>query len=353
MSRRRLCLPLAHMFVTLSLGSGLLATAQDAAAKTKSGDTSDKDHPLSAAQLHKPVLWQDPGSIQQKDLFYGRGGADHQPRGPFTFVEEDRNGTNPKFDAQDIDGKKWRVKLGVEARPEITASRLLWAVGFFTDEDYFLPAATVANLHMRRGANLIHGDTITDARFDRKPKGENKIADWRWKTNPFTGTREFNGLRVMMAVLNNWDLKDVNNAVYSDKNGDRQIFLVHDIGASFGSNTEHRTHDTDKGNLKSYEESKFIVKNEGGKVTFGTPAFPSQFLYDEGPVLIGEAFRRSAIDWVGHDIPVADARWIGGLLAQLSHEQIESAFRAGGFPDDQREAFVNVVEKRISELKAL
>ena len=51
--------------------------------------------------------------------------------------------------------------------------------------------------------------------FERKPDGEEKVGIWRWKDNPFTGRREFNGLRVMMAVMNNWDLKDVNNAVYS------------------------------------------------------------------------------------------------------------------------------------------
>lgn len=349
---RRLCLPVALLFLTGCLALCQPALAQDNA-EGKPGHKGSKDRPPAAAQIPHPVLWQDPGQIGEKNLLFGLGGADHQPKAPFSFVEEDHSGTNPKFDAQDADGKKWRVKLGVEARPEVTASRLLWAVGYFTDEDYLLPTATVANLHIRRGANLVHGDAITNARFDRKPKGEHKLADWRWKSNPFTGTREFNGLRVMMAVLNNWDLKDVNNAVYTDDKHDRQIFLVHDIGATFGANTEHRTHDTDKGNLKSYEESKFIVKNESGKVTFGTPAFPSQFLYNEGPVLIGEAFRRSAIVWIGHDIPIADARWMGGLLAQLSHEQIEDAFRAGDFPEDQREAFVKVVEERISDLKEL
>lgn len=350
---RRLCFIVAFSLIAGGLGSGPSVSAQDTAAQGKPGHAGSKDHPLSAAQIQHPVLWEDPGSIPEKNLLYGRGGSDRQPKAPFTFVEEDRNGTNPKFDARDSEGKKWRVKLGVEARPEVTASRLLWAVGYFTDEDYLLPTATVANLHIRRGSDLVHGDAITDARFDRKPKGENKVADWRWKTNPFTGTREFNGLRVMMAVLNNWDLKDVNNAVYSDEKHDRQVFLVHDIGASFGSNMEHRTHDTDKGNFKSYEESKFILKKGDGKVTFGTPSFPTKFLYDEGPVLVGEAFRRSAIIWIGHDIPVADARWMGGLLAQLSHEQIEDAFRAGGFPDEEREDFVKVVEGRINDLKAL
>lgn len=335
--------------------SGVGLAAQDDAQTSQKPPKhgGSKDRPLTPAQVKNPILWEDPGPIADKNLFLGLGGDDHRPKPPFTFVEEDHNGTNPKFDARDADGKKWRVKLGVEARPEVTSSRLLWAVGYFTDEDYVLPSATVAGLQMTRGQDLVHGDAITEARFDRKSKGEDKIADWRWKANPFTGTREFNGLRVMMAVLNNWDLKDVNNSVYSDDRQGRQIFLVHDIGATFGSNDEHRTHDADKGNLKSYEISKFIVKNEGGKVTFGTPSFPAKFLVDEGPVLVGEAFRRSALDWIGHDIPVADARWIGGLLAQLSHAQIEDAFRAGDFPAADREAFVKVVEERIAALKAL
>ncbi len=351
---RRFCLAAAlSMTCTCVSASRLVAQDAGSAPQGKPGHASEKDHSLAKSQIKNPVIWQDPGNVAGKNLLYGRGGDDHQPKAPFTFINEDRNGTNPKFDARDADGKKWRVKLGVEARPEVTASRLLWAVGYFADEDYLLPTATVTNLHMGRGTGLIHGDAITEARFDRKPKGENKVADWRWKSNPFTGTREFNGLRVMMAVLNNWDLKDVNNAVYSDDKQDRQIFMVHDIGATFGSNDEHRTHDTDKANLKSYTDSKFIVKNEDGKVTFGTPAFPAKFLYDEGPVLVGEAFRRSALDWIGHDIPVADARWIGGLLGQLTHAQLEDAFRAGDFQDSEREAFIKIVEDRIDALKAL
>jgi hypothetical protein len=313
---------------------------------------SDKDHPAGAAQIKHPVLWEDPGDIASKDLFHGRGGSDHEPKAPFTFVSEDHNGTNPKFDVRDADGKKWRVKLGTEARPEVVASRLLWAVGYFANEDYLLPSATVANLNIKRGRDLVHGDEVTDARFERKPGGEKKIGDWRWKSNPFKNTKELNGLRVMMAVMNNWDLKDVNNAVYQDDKHDRQIFLVSDVGATFASNDEHIHHDTDKGNLASYEHSKFITKKTDKDVSFGTPMLAVGLLV-EGPVLLGETVRRSAIDWIGRDIPIADARWVGGLLGQLTHKQLEDAFRAGNFPDEDREAFVSIVESRIAELKTL
>ena len=51
-----------------------------------------------------------------------------------------------------------------------------------------------------------------NARLKRYLEGEEKNGTWKWKDNPFTGTREFNGLRVMMALINNWDLKDVNNS---------------------------------------------------------------------------------------------------------------------------------------------
>ena len=73
----------------------------------------------------------------------------------------------------------------------------------------------------------------------------------------------------------------------------------------------------------------------------------------QGPVMVGEAAHRAGLDWIGHDIPLADARWIGGLLGQLTHAQLGDAFRAGNFPAEQREAFVSLLEKRIADLKTL
>ncbi len=156
-----------------------------------------------------------------------------------------------------------------------------------------------------------------------------------------------------MAVMNNWDLKDVNNAVYSDSKQDRDIFLVSDIGASFASNDEHVHHNTDKGNLASYEHSKFITKKNDKSVSFGTPMMPAGLLLRQGPILLGETVRREPLDWIGHDIPIGDAKWIGGLLGQLTHKQLEDAFRAGNFPPDEVDAFVTIVESRINELKSL
>ena len=91
-------------------------------------------------------LWREPEDIRSENLFYGPGGKAHEPHGPFTFVKEDLDGTNPKYDVRDEDGVKWKIKLGAEARPETVASRFVWAVGYHADEDYFLPEVRVTGL---------------------------------------------------------------------------------------------------------------------------------------------------------------------------------------------------------------
>ncbi len=81
----------------------------------------DSHKPVKKAELTNPVLWQDPGDIASKDLFWGQGGPQHQPRPPFTFIREDLHGNSAKFECRDANGKKWTVKLGPEARPEAVA----------------------------------------------------------------------------------------------------------------------------------------------------------------------------------------------------------------------------------------
>jgi hypothetical protein len=325
------------------------------AAQTATHKSYKDDHkPIASTAIHNPVLWTDPGDIAQKNLFYGSGGENGQPSPPFKFLDIDKHGSNPKFDAEDSNGHKWRVKLGAEARPEVVCSRLLWAIGYFTEDDYVLPQATVPGLHLHHTAHSVRdGDIVVDARFARKPGGEKRLAAWHWKENPFMGTREFNGLRVMMAVLNSWDLKDDNNAVYSDKKDNRQIFLVSDTGASFGTDTVRIRNANGKGNVDEYSKSKFITDQTATTVSFGTPAPATTILRESGGALAPLYIRRQRYLWIGRNIPRADARWIGSLLGQLSHQQLIDAFRAGHFSQQEIDLYVSTLEQRIAALKAL
>ena len=326
----------------------------NAASQPAEDDQSDDNHaPIRPDQVHDAILWRDPGRIAGENLFYGQGGKSGQPVPPFTFLEEDHRQSTPKFDARDATGHKWRVKLGQEARPETVASRLLWAVGYFAQDDYVLPSADIPGIQMRRGRKYIHGQRITDARFYRKPGGQKRIATWRWKKNAFTGTRELNGLRVMMALMNSWDLKDENNAVYEDKKTGRQIFLVSDTGSSFGRTGLHFTNGPSKDNVRAFAKSKFITHKTATTVDFATPA-PSWSLLAETLGAGAKQFlRRQGMLWIGHRIPIQDVKWIGGLLAQLSHQQLVDAFRAGNYPPEVVEQFVTVIEARIHALNDL
>jgi hypothetical protein len=341
--------------VLLSLLAAGPARAQSNAPQNSDAKTAkvekDNDGPVDLAKMHHPTLWHDPGNIASLNLLYGDGGQDGMPKPPFTFLDEDSNGTNPKFDARDADGNKWRVKVGPEARPEVVASRLLWAMGYYVNDDYVLPQTDVAGITMKRHDDDIVGNHVTDARFARKPDGQKKIGIWTWKNNPFTGTREFNGLRVMMAVMNSWDLKDVNNAVFHDKHNDTDYFLVSDIGATFATNGIVLPISHSKGDLDSFRKSKFIQSQTATTVSFATPKAPTGMLLKTGGIMAKEYATRKGYDWIGNNIPKADARWMGEMLGKLSHQQLVDAFHAAHFPDDAIAEYTILIESRIQELK--
>lgn len=327
----------------------LLLFTTSMVAKDKRHSRLESDHKNSNA-----VLWSSPGDIGSRDLFYGPGGKAHEPHTTYTFIKEDLNGSNPKFDVRDENGTKWRVKLGLEAQPEVAATRLLWAVGYFTDEDYFLPVLQVQNMQaLKRGRKLIAPDgTMRNVRLKRYLKDEKKIGDWEWNDNPFSGTREFNGLRVMMALLNNWDLKPENNAAFQEDDDAQDVplhYVVSDLGATFGSAGIAFPLSRSKGNLREYSHSKFIKRVTAEYVDFDVPARPSLWR-----LVNIKAFRmRMHLRWIGQNIPRDDARWMGQLLSQLSKDQICQAFRAAGYSPPEVEEFANVVVKRIKELNQL
>ncbi len=318
------------------------------------GKKHDKDNDAKGeiTANARPVLWQDPTDLETRDLFYGPGGPEHQPKAPFTFVEEDKSGSNPKFIVRDGNGVKWTVKMGAEARPETVATRLVWAVGYFTPEDYFMNALPVQNMgKLHRGESQVDPvGQVYDVRLKRRSnKEEKKLGEWKWADNPFYGTREFNGLRVMMALINNWDLKDVNNAIFYRKNPPEKIYMISDLGATFGAAELERTHEKSKGNLESFAHSKFIRSEHEDRIDFETPNRPALV----AAINPKQFVRRVNLEWIGKDIPREDARWMGRLLARLSHKQIRDAFRAAGYPPEEMEGFAQIVEARIAELYAM
>ncbi|HZP62856.1 MAG TPA: hypothetical protein VFB28_05510 [Terriglobales bacterium] len=310
--------------------------------------TKEQEHPHDGT----PVLWVDPGDIGSRDLFWGVAGRNGQPKPPLTFVSEDLHGTNPKFDVRDADGTKWRAKLGPEARPEVVASRLLWAVGYSANENYFYPMLHVDEMpaHLRRGQKLagMNGD-VPNLRLQRRYEGLKKVGTWDWRKNPFYGTREFNGLRVMMALIRNWDLYAGNNSILRDKKSNREIYEVSDVGSAFGDTRRDYKERNSVGDLKAYGRGKLIARITPGLLDLDFPRLPPLGIIVDVPLYREELRAR----WIGRDIPRGDAKWIGSLLAQLKPHQVRDAFRAAGYEPSVVDSFTAIVLSRIQELNNL
>lgn len=292
-----------------------------------------------AAQEGNPALWEDPTDIENRDLFYGTGGQEGapDPASKFTFVERSTQGTTKKLHVDDDQGHKWTVKFGAEAKPEVAASRIVWAVGYHVDQDYFVKQVYIAGAGKDSDAR--------DVRFKRRNDGYKEVGLWTWEDNPFLGTREIQGLKVLMVVLNNWDLKTDNNKILrpDKKSGgdrDERIYYVADLGATFGKTGSLLQKVAPfgdppagtKGKAKEYAHQSFIEGTHAGYVIFHYKG--------KAPATL-------------RGITVENARWMGNLLGHLSEKQLADAFRAGGFADAEIMVYVRAISQRIRELQNL
>ena len=318
--------------------------------------TDKKKKPLPTGT---PILWRDPGDISRKDMRHGPGSLELAPLGPFTFIREEKKaGASPKFRIKDARGETWTVKLGIESQAETVATRLVWAMGYFAEEAYYLDRFEVKNLpRLSKGQEFVeNGSVVRGGRFEPKRKGVRRGAIWDWLKNPFLGTRELDGLKVLMVLLANYDTRLENNHVVYEKHpasGEMEArYMVTDIGATLGR-VGGLGGKRVKNSLADFQASKFIIGVENGIVEFdystrpqGAGKFASIFSpgYGKSQANKEKAMRR---------IPVVNARWIGEMLSRLSRDQLRDAFRAASYDQATMEGFVKTIRERIEQLSKL
>jgi hypothetical protein len=279
-----------------------------------------------------PVMWRDPGDVSSRNLLVGPATEEMKPDlSKITYIKDEQTGYSVKYHVKDGAGRTWVVKVGNEVRPETAAVRLLWALGYATEINYLVPCVQIPGAAKpRKDVPRCEGGGFADARFEARPADVKRLDVWSWKENPFVGAKEFKGLVVLMALLNNWDLKDENNRVLQVKgaNGQDELqYVISDLGATFGKTGGGLTHSRNE--PENYARSEFIKGVEGGRVRFAYGG-KSQYLFD--------------------NITVEDARWIAGLLSRLTDEQIQDAFRAGNFKPDEIQTLAAALRARINEL---
>ena len=272
----------------------------------------------------KAVLWE-PVDASTLDLYAGPGGEAMRPNlSRIQFLEEETGGHNKKYRIKDGSGRTWVVKLGIEAKPETAAVRLLYGLGYKTEINYFVPKVTIPG----KG-------TFEDVRFEARPDNVKRLEEWKWKANPFVGTKELQGLKMMMVFMNNWDVLDLQNKVLQV--GDQQHYIVSDLGRTFGRlgnnnfpliyRMGRRT-----GSPGHYTETDFIDKVDEGEVKLAYKG-KNRALFDEG-------------------FTVEDAAWLADRFQSLSDKQIADAFRAANYSPEEIDVFVEAVRRRINELES-
>jgi hypothetical protein len=296
------------------------AVAVSALALNCAGAVRVPAEPPSRAELAE--LWVEPEA--PRDLFWGVGGARYAPPadGVYTFKERDDTGFSVSYDVKSPDGMEWSAKIGPEAQTEVVVSRILWGVGYHQPPIYYLPKWTLE----RKGAER---RTESEARFRPKLETLKRLDEyWSWADNPFGGTRQLQGLLVVLLMLNSTDLKDDNNSLYELKepwDGARRWFVVRDVGAALGETGKLFPR---RNWLHGFEAHGFIRRVEGDRVEFDYGGRHQELL---------------------ETITPGDVHYGARLLQGLTDRQWRDAFRAGNYADADAERFIRRLRQKIAD----
>ena len=318
-----LCIKSRYSFllIVLMLVLSSPAMAQDQTDKKAKGDKSKTE---KKELTGKPVMWREPADLESRNLLLGAGGDEMKPDiSKLTFIEQKTGGFSTKYRVRDAKGNEWIAKIGKEAQTDTAANRLLWALGYETEIAYLVPKAKIEG----------KGE-YENVRLEARPASVKRAGNWMWENNPFMNAPEFRGLKILMVMLNNWDMKDDNNeilAMRGDTTGEGELrYIISDLGATFGKTGGFLSRSRNK--PSDYVKAEFIKTVNGDVIDFSYSG-KNQKLFE--------------------GITVADARWVSNLLKRLSDDQIKDAFRAANYSAEEIDLLAGEFRERINALAKL
>lgn len=287
-------------------------------------DKDKKDKKEKKELTGKPVMWKDPTDLESRNLILGAGGEEMKPDiSTVTFIEQKTGGYSTKYRVKDAKGNEWVAKIGKEAQTDTAANRILWALGYETEIAYLIP-------HLK-----IEGKGEFDnVRLEARPASVKRAGNWMWENNPFQTSPEFRGLKILMVMLNNWDMKDDNNEILTmrgDTTGEGELrYIISDLGATFGKTGGFLSRS--RNDVPDYVKATFIKKVNGDVIDFHYSG-KNQKLFA--------------------GLTVADARWLSDLMKRLSDDQLKDAFRSANYSAQEVDLLAGALRERINALAKL
>jgi hypothetical protein len=290
------------------------------------------------------VLWMEPQPDSISAWTWGPGGEASAPRPPFQFVKEKMSGTNPKVEVRDAEGRLWTVKFGSEVHADTFAPRLLNALGYAAEPTFFVERGTIGGAHhLKRAKYFISKDgSFHIASFKwhlRSAARDANNATWSWADNPFVGSRELAGLKILIMLASNWDTKDSRNGEESNNKIIHPVFAddsfawlaVTDWGASFGRSGGYFRRDRwDWGGYR-VQTSRFVRLTPGGELDWG---FKGKHGRD-----------------ITAGVNAEDIRWFLPYVSRITDEDLEAGLAASGASAPVAREFSRLIRERILQLQ--
>jgi hypothetical protein len=271
-------------------------------------------------------FWVRPADLTERDLFDGPWGPEYapDPRAEYEVVSPGAGRDGTGLVVADGRGQKWHVSQAPNSRYgngsfEVVLSRALSALGYHQPPVYFLPAFTL------RDASGIHREP--GGCFRRESAPMTLRGEWTWQQNPFVGMRPYQGLLVVLLLFNASDLDNSGNGLYDVARGGDTVtwYVVRDLRAVLGG-ARGLAADSDP---DAFALSRFIAGVDGDFVEFD--------------------YRGSHTELLSHRISRDDVGWASFLLAGLSGDQWQDAFRAGGYAPQVAAQFIAALHDRIAQ----
>jgi len=291
-------------------------------------------------------IWRHPSDSDLADLRFGPGGAKGVPVPPFAFVEEHLAGSQPCVAVRDARQRLWRVKWGYEAKPESFAVRFAWALGYFAEVTHYVAQGRIDGASgLSRARNSVAEDGIfTEARFELEDRSVRMLFDehsWSWDDNPFVGTKQLNGLKIVNILLSNWDTKDRRDV----SRGSNTAIFEHRI-APWGREARYLI--TDWGGAMGRWGSNVVSR--GRWDVNGFEAQTAKFVTDVRDGFVCFAYQGQRTAEIARGVTVEHAAWFYDYARHLSEPALRDGLLSCGATDEEAIRFARALRERIRQI---